>query len=430
MLNHAFGVIQWLAADTVGTTYTVNLPAGFNLKAIKFYSVGIQSATDALSETTHGRTTVGFATGTAARRAVGATDYDNATENTSGAAIRNDCVALTADDTGAITGLLDVTTFSSEQFILTVADQVPNSLTVGYDAWGGSDITVATVGDFAEPAATGVQSYTVTGFTAAGTDQVVMLGGCNVTAALNSPGDVGSAVYAGYFTGSASAENIVVSGRGDDGSANTQVSSYCKTGECLTHLTKIGGAPGARAIGNFATDAFQLNWLERTTTGRKSIYLALKGGQWKAGAYTIDGTTINATATVSGLPFQPIGLNLIGAMRVESTVDVSTIKKVVAFGSGSSTTSRQSMGLDIVNNAVTSDVNTTIQYDQVLCYPSDSNTLQAAYDIDAITSDGFRIITDVGPGVASEWQGYLAFAGAPSKAFPFRRPSFTHMLVR
>ena len=420
-LNRAFGVVQWLAADTAGATYTVNLPAGFDLKAIRFYAVGIASAVDAASATSAAKTGFGFATGIAARRAVASIDLDNNTSNICGAAIRDDCVMLQANTDGTITAALDITTFSSEQFVLTVDDQIAGDLTVGWRAWGGSDITVAAVGDFAEPAATGVQSYAVTGFTAAGTDQVVMLAGCNVTAALNTAHDIGSGIYCGYFTGSASANNIVVVGNSQDTAATSITDGYCQTGECLAMIPAAGGNPDARAIGNFAADAFELNWLERTTTDRKSIYLAIKGGQWAAGAYAIDGTTLNATATVSGLAFQPAGIDTLGRMTAQQTVNVSTVQKRLGFGSADSTTSRQSMGMLAVDASAVSNINVVIDYDEALCFPSSGGALLAAYDINAINSDGFQIIVDVAGGVASEWQGYLAFASATSELAPQSR---------
>lgn len=433
-LTHAFGVVHWLSTDTVGTTYTVNLPAGFNLKAIRFYTVGINSATDAESGGTSAVTNIGFATGTAARRCVGNVDFDNNDFNACGSAIRNDCVAMRASSDGTINAQLDITTFSGEQFILTVDDDTTQSMTVGWDAWGGSDITVATVIDFAEPAATGVQSYTVTGFTAAATDQVVMLAGCNVTAALNTAHDIGSALYVGYCTGSASANNIVVAGNNEDGAASSDADGYAQTGECLAMIPALGGNPNARAIGSFDTDAFKLDWLERATTGRKSIGLCIKGGQWAAGAYTINASGATNTATVSGLAFQPIGINFLGGgPTAQNTNDTASAGKTFSFGSASSPTSRQTMTMRVGDTRNFSEVCVGVHYDHALFYLTAAAAIDSEYDLDAITSGGFRVIVDATPDIPSstEWQGYLAFAGAVGGgAPPFRRSSFQHMLVR
>ena len=49
----------------------------------------------------------------------------------------------------------------------------------------------------------------------------------------------------------------------------------------------------------------------------------------------------------------------------------------------------------------------------MLCFPSTAGALQSAYDINAMNADGFQIIVDTAGGVASEWQGYLAFGDEP-----------------
>lgn len=432
-LNHAFGVVQWASSATVGTTYTVDLPAGFDLKAIRFYHSGQSSSTDAVTSVVSAQVGLGFATGTDARRALVNFYYDDDTNNATGAGVRNDCVAMTVPSSGAPLGLLDVSSFSAEQFILRVDDQNTTSLTVAWEAWGGSDITVATVGDFGEPAATGVQSYSVPGFTAAGTDQVVMLAGNNVTAALNTNQDAyGASIYCGYFTGSDSAQNVVVAISALE-AANADTYRYCQTGECVATITPNGGSVSARAIGNFATDAFELNWLFRSVTNRRSIFLAMKGGQWRAGAYTIDGATLNATATVSGLPFQPAGLDFIGTGQTQPAAGVSNALGRLSFGVAASTTSRQSMGVFAQDNSANSEITLAIEYDQALVHVT-SGTVLSAYDLSAINSDGFTVIVDDAGGSSTEWQGYLAFAGAATggKAFPFQRmgASFQHMLVR
>ena len=416
-LNHAFGVVQWLSSATVGTTYTVDLPAGFDLKAIRFYFNGQTSATDAVVATVSAQLGIGFATGTADRRALVNFYNDADTNNATGAGVRNDCIAMTVPASGAANGLLDVSSLSSEQFILRVDDQGVVNMTISWEAWGGSDITVATVGDFGEPAATGVQSYTVTGFTSAGTDQVVMLAGNNITAALNTSQDAsGASIYCGYFTGSDTAQNVVAAISVLEG-ANADTYRYCQTGECVATMTPTAGGVSGRAIGNFATDAFQLDWLARSVTDRRSIFLAMKGGQWRAGAYTIDGATLNATATVSGLPFQPSGLDFIGTGQTHSASATSSALGRLSFGTAASTTSRQAMGVFAQDGSANSEITLAVEYDQALVHCTIGAVL-SAYDLNAVNSDGFTVIVDDAGGPSSEWQGYLAFASAEAAGSP------------
>lgn len=415
-LNFTHGVVQWLAADAAGATYTVNLPAGFGLKALRFYWVGIASATDAVTETAHLRRGIGFATGTAARRCAGTYSADASASSDCGAVVRNDAIAATVTGSATTDGLLDITTFSAEQFVLTVDDAAPVDITVAWEAWGGDEITVATVGDIAEPAATGVQTYTVTGFTSGATDQVVMLAGINSTAAVNTAAMAASGLYAGFATGTGTANNIVVAGNADDAQATMRTNSYGRAGECLARTTNDLVAARAQ-LTQFNANNFGLNWLERANQNARSIFMAIKGGGWAAGSYTIDASTLNATATVSGLAFRPSGVSSFGHQRVEATADTAQVHDRMSFGSASSTTARQSMGLYDVDAAANSDINLTIQYDQLLSFPTSTGTLGGTFDLDAINADGFQVIVDATGGAANEWQGYLAFGSTLTRLY-------------
>lgn len=416
-MNYAQGAIQWASADPATTTYTVNLPAGFALKALRFEVQGLGSASDAVSEAAHSRRSVGFATSTSLRRAVASYDQDAADPMTCASILRDDCIAATVGGTAATTGLLDITTFSAEQFVLTVDDAAPANLTVFWRAWGGSDITVATIVDIAEPAAIGVQTYTVTGFTSGATDQVVMLAGVQSAAAANTGANTSSGLYAGYATGTATTANICVTGNSVDNATTANTDGAGRAGQCIIMPAVAGDTINARAaLTQWNAGNFGIDWAEVGLTDRRSIALCLKGGQWAAGGLTIDGSTLNATATVSGLAFAPIGVNLIGAMVAESANNAVHAFDRMAWGGGTSTTDRHSMGHWSESGTGTANVNLTLQYDQVLAYPSSTGTLATAYDLNAMNSDGFQIMNDLAGGVASEWIGYLAFGSAAGGA--------------
>ena len=413
-LSFAHGAIQWLQSDVATTTYTVS-GLSFQPKALRFYMVGLQSATDAVSEAINQRRSIGFATSTSDRRAVSSLSVDGAATSAGATAASNDCVLATVGSTGTRDGMLDLNSITSDGFTLIVDDAIPASATVFWEAWGGTDITVAACVDISEPAAIGNQDYTVTGFTSGGTDQVVMFAGVQSTAALNSGFDEASGLCVGFAT--SASDQVVVGGNADDNSANMDTDGWGLAGECVGMIATAGAATvEARAtLTQFGTDNFRLNWAARAVTGRKYIALAIKGGLWKAGSYTINGNSANATATVSGLTFAPVGLSLIGRMTAVQASNVSTANDILGFGSGTSTTSRRSMGtLDEDATASSAcEINQTIQYDQILSFPSTAGGLQSAYDINAMNSDGFQIIVDTAGGVASEWQGYLTFGSVP-----------------
>lgn len=407
-LGFAHGAVQWLAADAATHTYTISGLA-FAPKGIRFYWSGIASASSTNSQALNERSGVGFAVSTSSRRAIGGFSQDTADPSNCGTAARNDCIACTTDGAGASDGRLDITAFNSDGFVLTVDDAAPADITVFWEAWGGSEITVAVIGDIAEPGATGDQTYTATGFVAGATDQVVMFAGCQSTAALNTDFAEASSMHIGFAT--SAADQVTVMGSADDASATMDTDGHCFTGQCISMIIAAGAATvNARAsLTAFTTDGFTLNWAARATSNRRTVFMALKGGRWKAGSYTIAGNSGGATATVSGLPFTPIGISLLGRMTAEQTATATTAQNRIGLGTGTSTSSRRSMGRLSEDATGASEVDLAIDYEAVLCFPSTSGTLQAAYDINAMNSDGFQIIVDTAGGVASEWQGYLTF---------------------
>lgn len=416
-LEFAHGAIQWLTTDALNADKVVS-GLGFAPKAIRFYWVGLQSAVDAASQTVSQRRGVGFAsnsTGSTVQRAAGTTATDAAATSDCGSIVVSNGCVVTVSAAGAMDGRLSLQSFDADGFTLNVDDVVPANITVFWEAWGGSDITDVTIGDIVEPAATGTQDYTATGFTATDDDtQVVMFAGVQSTASVNTGAGTDSGLCVGFSSGVTDVQNIFVTGNSDDASTAMDTDGSCGDSICLAKIAIAGGTVSSSAVlSAFGADQFTLNWLTRATSNRANIYMAVKGGSWRAGAYTINGNSGGATATVSGLPFTPIGLSLIGRMTVGSTPGTNDR---IGLGSGSSTSSRRSMGVLDEDATASSacEIDTVIEYDQVLAFPSTGGALQAAYDINAMNSDGFQIIVDTAGGVASEWQGYLTFGDAAS----------------
>jgi hypothetical protein len=411
-LDFAHGSVQWLTTDALLVSKVVT-GLGFTPKALRFYWVGLQSnsPTNGVSGAVNERRGVGFAVSNTSRRCVGtfAEDNNNAASN-DGSVAANDCVVITVDGAGVIDGKLDIFSFDADGFNLIVRDVTPANITVFWEAWGGQDITAAVVGDIAEPAATGTQNYTVTGFTSDGLNQCVMFAGVQSVSALNTGEGQDSGLCVGFASSTSSTNNVVVVGNADDNSATGDTDGYCIQGECLAQIVIAGGNPNARAtLSAWGTDLFTLNWLARATTNRRNIFLAIKGGSWRASSYTIAGNTLNSTTTVSELPFFLRGLSLIGRMTVQNTAGVSTAQDRISFGSGLSTTSRNSAGILDNDLADPSEIGTIVRYDSVLSFPTNVGAVQATYDINAFNVNQFQIIVDTAGGVANEFHGYLAF---------------------
>jgi hypothetical protein len=411
-LNFAHGSVQWLTTDALNATKVVS-GLGFAPKALRFYWVGLQSnsPTNAVSGAVNERRGVGFAVSAASRRCVGTFSLDGDNGGAQCGSVANDnCVAVTVTAAGAVDGRLDISSFDTDGFTLIVDDVTPANITVFYEAWGGTDITAAVVGDIAEPAATGTQNYTVTGFTSDGLNQCVMFAGVQSTNAVNTGQAQDSGLCVGFATSTASANNVVVVGNSDTGSDPSDTDGYCRQGECLAQIVIAGGNPNARAaLSAWETDLFTLNWTNRATTNRRNIFLAIKGGSWSASSYTIAGNTLSSTTTVSDLPFYLKGISLIGRMTAQDTAGTSTAQDRIGFGSGISTASRNSAGILDANNQDPTQIGTIVQYNSVLSFPTGAGAVQATYDINAFALNSFQIIVDTAGGVASEFQGYLAF---------------------
>jgi hypothetical protein len=420
-LSFTHGAVQWLSASAATTVYTVS-GLSFQPKALRFYMMGLGNAADAVSEAVSAHRGVGFATSTSNRFCVGSSDIDTSASAVTDTVARNDAIATTLDGNATTTGLLDLNSITSDGFTLIVDDAVPADITVFWEAWGGSDITVAVAGSCDEPLSTSNVDYTVTGFVSGATDQIVMFAGVQSPDALNTEKSENSGMSVGFATGGgADAENIVVMGGSDRASSTMDTDGLGRAGYCLAQETWGGGTLESSAkLTQWNTDGFRLAWTTAAGATRRNIFLAIKGGSWKVGSYTIDGSTGSATATVSGLSFAPIGLSLIGRMATETAASSVGTQDRMSLGSGTSTSSRRSMGHLSEDGTANAEIDETIQYDQVLCFPSTAGALLSAYDINAMNSDGFQIIVDTAGGVASEWQGYLTFGDAPAagSAFP------------
>ncbi len=409
-LEFAHGAIQWLAADAAGATYTVS-GLSFQPKALRFYWQGLQSAVDAASQATFQRRGVGFAAGTTSRACAATQSQDAAATMVCTSAWSASAVAITLTSTPAIDGALDLDAITSDGFRLIVDDQVPANITIFWEAWGGSDIAAASAIAFAERngAGTSLHAHGV-----GGTPSVLMFASVNgVTNNVAIRDDSGLSV--GFATGTADAENVVVAGNNDDGSAAADTDGYGRAGDCIAMFTTAGGNPSARAkVTNLAASGtqFELTWASGTATGRGTVGLAIRGGRWNAGGLTINGNTGSATSTVSGLSYQPKGISLIGRMVAQDAAGTATAQDRIGLGSGSSTSSRRAMGTWDEDGTAATEIDHVIEYDQVLAYPSAAGALAAALDINAINSDGFQLIVDTAGGVASEWVGYLTFGNA------------------
>jgi hypothetical protein len=424
MLNFAHGSIQSLTTDPVSTTYTV--VTNFQPKAIRFYWVGLQSnpPTPASSQTVAERRGVGFWSSTTGNNfSVGTFSADNSGNADCGSIYIENGVVVTVDGTGTLDGRISVNSSSATGFILILNDVLPANITIFYEVWGGDEITDVTVGSIAEPAATGNNSYAAGGFLSTDTNNCIMFAGVQSVNAAGTGQAQDSGLHIGFATGTATTNQVTVCGNSDDGSATMDTDGYNRTGECLSMIVIAGGNPNARAVLTvFSDNAFTLNWLARATTNRRSMYMAIRGGQWQAGSTTIAGNTLNSTATIGDVPFNIRGVSLIGAMKTQSTINTSTAQDRIGFGSGLSTTSLNSAGVLDEDATANSEIDTIVTYTSVLAYPSITGTTQTSYNINNLNANSLTLVTTTAGGVANEWIGYLIFGDKKPRTISVGHP--------
>lgn len=409
----AHNVIQWLAADPAGTVYTVS-GLSFRPNIIRFTWVGIGSAVDADTAIVNQRRGGGFATSVTDRRCVGTSSVDAAATASCDSIYRTDAVVATVNTVPAADGLLDINSILEDGFTLIVDLAAPVNISVAWEAFGEADITAETF-QVLEPAAVGNVNVVLAG---AFRPTVVMFFGNYIIAAPPAVRAASSGFFAGWTTGSAAEQNMVAMGQSDDGAPTMDTDGYIQDAECLAGIALAGGASmGMRAtLVSFNVDGFTLNYLERIETNRTTIGVAIKGGQWAAGNYTIDGTTVGATATISGLPFRPIGALHLAVNAAKPANDATLGADNIFLGRWSSTTSRSALSCRDRDGVADSEIRLAIEYDQIL-RSLISAGLGAAFDLNAINPNGFQVITDVAdPGAPTlDFHGYLAFASGVTR---------------
>lgn len=414
-LLHKNGRVQWLNADGIGTQYTVS-GLGFRPQAIRVWAFGGQTAVDALISTAHANLIVGFCNGALEQRSVSSFDQDaKAAPTACGTIARNDCVACTTNGAAAAGGILRVQSINDDGFVLVVdATTLSADLTIFYDVWGGSEITAVVIGDLVLPAATGLVDYTAAGMIDGGPDQVLMLAGCQSTAAMNTGTDTDAQIWIGFAKDFG--QQCVLCGNSDDNSSPSSDTDSCyQGGECINTIP-VGGAAVTEYRASFSkwnTDGFKLNWLQAGAGGPRTIFMAIKGGGWAVGELDINNATIGNSRTVNGIPFRPVGGILLSGIGQKIDLGTTSTISILCQGSFSGLASSQACGFRSVTAVTPTQVYFSYEFDEALVKVTAVPDVDWALDIDTILDTGFKlaITQTIGSGTP-QWVGYMVFGSA------------------
>lgn len=414
-LLHANGKVQWLNADPIGTQYTIS-GLSFRPKAIRVWAVGIQRTTDGASTTQHANQIVGFCNEVLTQRSVAAFDQDAQATSDTGAIARNDCIACTCNGSGTSGGQLRVDSIGSDGFVFEIdVTTISANLTIFWDAWGGDDPIDVVIGDFTASGSIGTVDYTATGMIADAYDnQVLMLAGCHSTAAMNT----GTNIDAGFWTGFATVGGqCVLCGNADDASGgSSDTDHYYQGGECIA-IIPVGGGANTTSRASFVkwnTNGFRLDWFEAGTSGQQNIFMAIRGGSWKAGETTINTSTIGNVRTVGGLGFLPVGGLLLGGTGQALPAGQTASIDILSMGSFSGLSSSQTACQRSENTATPTLINQWVEFDEALVKATSVPDVDYALDIDALNFESFRLIITQTIGATIQWVGYLAFGDKPA----------------
>ena len=392
-INATVGTVA-LTTAAATTTFAVvttdpNTGTTFQPKAIFFWWTGRNSAVDAIGRATHQRG-CGFATGTAARRAVGSRSLDASASAQSHCAMRDDA-CIVAVGNNAIEGLIDLNSINSDGFTLIVDDALTTAMHVHYLALGGTSLTDVTVGTFSPTVTTGTQTVTGVGFQP---DCVIFTGPPIETAPPSLK--VSSHFTLGAAAG-ASPLNMSIAGASTNASAIMDTSQKISNDYCLlSQYVSVDAVDLRAAVTAWAADGFTLTYTENSGAqglNYRYFYLALKGGDYTVGDL-LTPTDTTTTVTETGMASKPAAVVFLSTCSAEQAVDAVAVDDRMTIGAATTPTQRVCAATLDEDSFGSSQSNTAVEYDAVYVDISEANAVDALMDLTAMNADGFSVIMD------------------------------------
>lgn len=413
-LEYSAGSFQWSSADTAGTTKVVS-DLAFQPKAMKFWTNG-QNGPNASANGWYSWS-MGFANSASYRMCITSFAANNSASSAGTREANTSAIITINNNSTTQDGGLDLSAVSSTGFTAIVRNQVANTVTVHWEAWGGSDIANVTVGMIVAPVAVGTTTLDADGFTNSGaiTDQCIMFAG-NQAAANNTVTAENPGVFIGYATAAGQSGNshqIMAGTSVDHASATMDTDGWGSSDDVIGRVALAGAATlESRAnVESFGTNQFTIRWNAAAGIASRTIYMAIKGGSWTAGEYLHNGSSAANTVSITGFPMELKGVEFITAARTKNALNAATANATLSYGYANSTTGRACISIHDRDATAESWCRNTMNTDAILSYSRSPNVLQR-FDLNSLNSGGnnFQTIVDaVGQGVASQWIGYLAF---------------------
>jgi hypothetical protein len=348
-------------------------------------------------------TMVGMATSSTARGCIWTESLDAQATTATRRILRNEkCIALYSATTAK--AVADLVSFNADGFTINNTTVDGTSRIVNYLGIGGTDITNVYCGTFTSPSSAGSLEVSDVGFQP---DCVIVLAS-GVTP--NTSPATGQSHMFSAWTGTTA--RWASSNRAQDSQTDTsKTRGYQRTDKCLAIVsTSTETVPVEADLTSFDSDGFTLNFSASVTVTNGYLYLALKGGSYKAGAITQPGST--GDQATSSVGFQPSVLLLSSDCLIASTSIQNESKRTI--GAGTSASARGCIWAGDLDGAGTSVSDSNLDRTKIFkSFTPGTPTLESSADLKTLDSDGFTLTWGTADATARQI-GYLAMGATPS----------------
>jgi hypothetical protein len=320
----------------------------------------------------------GVAISSSSRRAVGAYSQNGLTASANNIWNRNDrCIYI-----GGNTISADFVSHDNDGFTINVtSNTVAESMAVSYLALGGDALTDVYLGTGANRTTAGTQDYTGVGFQPTA---LITFSGKFTTEPLDST--TSGNAFLGFAT--SSTERGFVAWRTVN-NANPNQTLHAQSTQ------KVVGFTSNMSLGadfdSFLSDGFRLSYPGSGAASTDMFYyLALKGAQFKVGAF--NQPTSTGVQQVTGMGFTPKALVVLSANDVSANNDASNNDAKVSLGWGTSATERGTMYAGDLHNVSPTQAHRDLDRTKILkLFSPGTPTLNAAADLDGFISGGAEL---------------------------------------
>ena len=296
---------------------TQDVTTGFQPKAVIFWGeYNTTSAGDAGGTAYYG---ISFSDGTN-HRGMGCANEDAVGDSDTGRAQRNNVLVFVTETQAYLA--YGTVAFAATKFTITWTENTNTTATqVHYMIFGGTDITGVEAGTITSPTTAQTSSYTTGAAVQSiseGFGVVFFISQANATI----PPIASTTDLISFGAATGVNDEFAVGHESDEVAAQSEVTeSYTNAGCVRAGFNDLDFLAGNFA--GFDSAGFDIQWTTVPASARYVFYLAIKGGQWKAGTDSAS-TTVTTKATTT--PFQPKGLLSASTRLTSSTVNGTTDK--------------------------------------------------------------------------------------------------------